>query len=820
MSRIRFPFRLLAARGTKSSRRRVVPRAFTMEALEERRLMAIDAFEPNDEDVAAYDLGQISQTTIQNLTIHHEGDYDFFVWTAPKNGELTARIEFQSSDGEIDFDLYDAETYEMGTYESDEGFAEMVQDVYQGRRYLVEIYSADGDLNSNYALLLRHVPGDVTPEPECPGDADYDGDVDVDDLNIVRNNFGDDEAFEGDADEDGEVGIADLNLVRNNFGADCRVYEVRFSDVWDDTVDVRWTDEFEDEQAYIVRWRRPGGDWQRADLSADVQKHRIAGLVPETAYELQIGARIDGEVEWLTEEPVPFVTGPSQPSDFTVVERHPDAVDLRWIAGERDPAHRADSFALSYRRNGGEYTKIIVPNSNPGGVINYRLSGLSPSSQYEFRLRARRSDDPTPDIYPAQTGVSRSGYVESDGATLVNAPSGVRFSDVWGDTVDVRWNDNSSHETAFVVAWRAVGVSQWNTASASANDTAYRITDLTSETEYEVMVGARGPDGAVSWSTYVESSRYVVTGPMRPSGFESPDQTHDAIQLRWIARFRDSRYAATEYVIHVRRVGGNEFTVRVPNSNPGGEISVPLTGLSPNATYEIQLRGVRADGSRSLMVPDSPLIATTRINPPTNVRFSDVWATETDVRWDDNSSHEQGFVIRWREPGGNWAAGEASANDTALRMKDLTSETYYDVQVGARGPDGRVSWSDAVEAPRFFVTAPMRPSNFEVVATERTSIRFSWTARYRVFEYQATHYVIQYRRAGSNDNWSTKAVDNTNPGGQLSTRIEGLQRNTSYEFQIRAIRNDDQPADLFIWQTGFSRGVWTPDNPRVVKTAT
>ena len=49
------------------------------------------------------------------------------------------------------------------------------------------------------------------------GDTDDDGDVDIDDLNNVRNNFGGNGL--GDTDSDGDVDIDDLNAVRNHFGA-------------------------------------------------------------------------------------------------------------------------------------------------------------------------------------------------------------------------------------------------------------------------------------------------------------------------------------------------------------------------------------------------------------------------------------------------------------------------------------------------------------------------------------------------------------------------------------------------------------------------
>jgi len=58
-------------------------------------------------------------------------------------------------------------------------------------------------------------PGVADPPP-LPGDANGDGRVDLDDLNMVRNNFG--TAGPGDVNGDGMVDSDDLNLVRGNFG--------------------------------------------------------------------------------------------------------------------------------------------------------------------------------------------------------------------------------------------------------------------------------------------------------------------------------------------------------------------------------------------------------------------------------------------------------------------------------------------------------------------------------------------------------------------------------------------------------------------------
>ncbi|NLF33020.1 MAG: hypothetical protein GX591_19310 [Planctomycetes bacterium] len=62
-----------------------------------------------------------------------------------------------------------------------------------------------------------------TPLGTCnPGDADGDGDVDLDDFVILKNNFGTATGAtcaEGDFDADGDVDLDDFVLLKNNFGA-------------------------------------------------------------------------------------------------------------------------------------------------------------------------------------------------------------------------------------------------------------------------------------------------------------------------------------------------------------------------------------------------------------------------------------------------------------------------------------------------------------------------------------------------------------------------------------------------------------------------
>jgi len=112
------------------------------------------------------DGGQSYQTSIASGL----SDIGVFIWTVPDIGTDQARIRITASDAE-------------GRTGSDSSPA-------------------------NFS---------ITGTPLCPGDVDGDGGVDLDDLNAVLTNFGQ-QTSEGDADNSGSVDLDDLTIVLSNFG--------------------------------------------------------------------------------------------------------------------------------------------------------------------------------------------------------------------------------------------------------------------------------------------------------------------------------------------------------------------------------------------------------------------------------------------------------------------------------------------------------------------------------------------------------------------------------------------------------------------------
>jgi hypothetical protein len=89
------------------------------------------------------------------------------------------------------------------------------------------LFDFDNDLDLDVGLIDELADVVLLMEnrgvPECPGDVDADGDIDLSDLALLLSHFGDIDASpaDGDTDIDGDVDLSDLALLLSGFGNPC-----------------------------------------------------------------------------------------------------------------------------------------------------------------------------------------------------------------------------------------------------------------------------------------------------------------------------------------------------------------------------------------------------------------------------------------------------------------------------------------------------------------------------------------------------------------------------------------------------------------------
>lgn len=199
------------------------------------------------------------------------------------------------------------------------------------------------------------------------------------------------------------------------------------------------------------------------------------------------------------------------------------------------------------------------------------------------------------------------------------------------------------------------------------------------------------------------------------------------------------------------------------------------TGPTDRFTYEVIDSGgltARAEVRITFAAP--------KAEPPSNLAAGNTWARAIDLKWQDNSRNESGFVIERSTDGKNFQViGTVGANVTKFRVTDLSPDTRYWFRVRAETPGGRSAPTDTLMV-RTKAEAPAAPTGLMTRNVWATKIDLGWTDR----SSNETGFIIEMSRDGK----SWQQVDSTAANAK-SFRVTGLKSNTVYHFRVVAVTN-------------------------------
>lgn len=202
-------------------------------------------------------------------------------------------------------------------------------------------------------------------------------------------------------------------------------------------------------------------------------------------------------------------TVPAAPTGLTATPLSTTEIRLAWV----DNATNETEYRVEVQAPGESFVDIGAVGANTTGADVF---GLSPATSYNFRVRARNA-----------TG--NSAYSNTATATTAGAkptaPSAMTAYDPSATTIEVRWNDRSNNETAFVVEFREVArrgptgfVWQGGTwqllAEVDANETGGQAFNLDPETIYGFRVKARNAAGDSAYSNEATATTRAGVDPI------------------------------------------------------------------------------------------------------------------------------------------------------------------------------------------------------------------------------------------------------------------------------------------------------------------
>lgn len=199
----------------------------------------------------------------------------------------------------------------------------------------------------------------------------------------------------------------------------------------------------------------------------------------------------------------PTNPGPAAPSRLEGTVQSPTTVRLTW----RDNSSGETGFEVQQRVLGGQF--VPVPGTVPANVGEKVVTGLTPGTVYDFKVRAVNGDGPS--------GFSNTVRLATPPGAPA-APGGLTAVPLSTTQIRLRWTDRSADEEQFTAEMRSPG-SDWIPAGvAPAGAGELVVSGLTPRTPYTFQVRARNDVGASPASNEASATTRGAIGPCVADG--------------------------------------------------------------------------------------------------------------------------------------------------------------------------------------------------------------------------------------------------------------------------------------------------------------
>uniref|UniRef100_A0A8C5I3Q6 Receptor-type tyrosine-protein phosphatase F n=1 Tax=Gouania willdenowi TaxID=441366 RepID=A0A8C5I3Q6_GOUWI len=476
---------------------------------------------------------------------------------------------------------------------------------------------------------------------------------------------------------------------------------------------------------------------------------------------------------------------PKPPTSLIVTETTATSVTLTWDSGNPEPV---SYYMIQYKAkssdNGFQEVEGVA-------TTRYSIGGLSPYSEYEFRVMAVNNIGRGP---PSDAVETRTGEQAPS-----SPPLQVQARMLSASTMLVQWAPPeepngqirgyrvyySSDMTAPLSAWQ-----KHNTDDSSLTT----ISGLTPDITYSLRVlgFTSVGDGPPSDILQVKTQQGV---PAQPSSFEAEAELDTRIVLSWLWPVQDpiTKYELTYWE------DGSDNKIRV-SFNPAGSYAVE--GLKPDTLYRFSLA---ARSEMGLGVYTQPIEARTAQStpsaPPQEVHLVSLTSTSLKVSWvAPPAASRHGAIVRYTvsyqasagEDTERHEVKDIGADATSYVLEGLEKWTEYQVWVRAHtdvGP-GPESAPERMRTKEDVPGAP--PRKLEVEAINSTAIRVTWKPPLQGKQHgQIRGYQVIYSRLENGEpRGQPNILDVALPEAQESTEHEaiigGLQSETTYSVTVAA----------------------------------
>ncbi|XP_041047042.1 collagen alpha-1(VII) chain-like [Carcharodon carcharias] len=489
---------------------------------------------------------------------------------------------------------------------------------------------------------------------------------------------------------------------------------------------------------------KPRGDadtqLEEKTLSADATSFTLEELLPDTVYVITIHPIYPRNTAAPTS-----ISGKTLPLEsiqqLTVQNVTPQSVRVMW---------RGVSDVTGYRLKWGPSTgrDVLAVTLEPSAEL-YHIQGLIPNTDYTVIITA---------LYGRMEGPPANTRMKTDVAGgLVLRTLGISPT-----TIRVTWNLQAD-ASSYRIEWRksAADLSQSHKAVLSATTNNYDIINLSPGTEYAITLYTlyNGREVATPATMSKTVEKEIALGTV--TNLRTVETTGSQIRISWTGVA-----GATAYKIVWRGQTGYELTRIVSHDIT----SFDIDRVQQGGTYYIKvspISGNREGNSVSIVVR-----ADTTIEHVSELRAVETRNNLIRITW-RRVPQATSYKVTWKGADGIEESRVLSSAVNTFDVEGLQPNTVYAIGVSAMIGNRQGTPATVTARTESLVGSV---TNLQVVETQSSQIRITWSGFPRVTAYRVT-----WRRADGVKDSRLLSRDTT------SFNIEGLQPDTMYAIEVSGL---------------------------------